>query len=186
MYGSIQMFSLGYMYMQVYRGLSVALYAQLMYGINFVHDVVANHIDTTIYLPPPANPGPVGNTRVSSASVDQLTVTWSSSTTGGVPTSYNVSINDSSSPVVIPDKGTSLYTHTFTGLNSDTLYTVSMVAINCAGTSNVVTQTKSICTCMSCNFPVYCIEDHFFNSYYFFHIVSMHLLKIYFIITLLL
>ena len=177
------MFSLGYMYMQVYHGLSVALYAQLMYGINFV---VANHIDTTIHLPPPASPGPVGNTRVSSASVDQLTVTWSPSTTGGVPTSYNVSINDSSSPVVIPDNGSSLYTHTFTGLNSDTLYTISVVTINCAGTSNVVTQTKSIRTCMSCNFPGYCIEDHFFNSYYFFYIVSIHLLKINFVITLLL
>ena len=164
-YGSIQMFSLGYMYMQVYRGLSVALYAQIMYRINSVHDVVANHIDTSIHHPPTAYPGPVGNMRVSSASVDQLTVTWSPSTTGGVPTSYNVSINDSSSPVVIPDNGSSLNTHTFSGLISDTLYTISVVAINCAGTSNVVTQTKGIFTYMSCNFPVYCIEDHFFNGY---------------------
>ena len=80
--------------------------------------------------------------RVSSKSVNQLTVTWTPPTTGGVPMNYNVSINDSSSPVVIPDNGSSLYTHTFTGLISDTLYTVSVVAINCAGTSNVKSMTK--------------------------------------------
>ena len=96
------------------------------------------------HLPLPVSPGPVGNMRVSNTSLNQLTVTWTPPTAGGVPTSYNVSINDSSSPVVIhvPDNGSSLYTHTFTGLISDTLYTVSVVAINCAVTSNVVTQTK--------------------------------------------
>eukprot|EP00731_Ephydatia_muelleri_P011198 Em0006g92a len=35
------------------------------------------------------------------------------------------------------DNGSPVYTHTFTGLVSDTLYTVSVVAINCAGSSNV-------------------------------------------------
>ena len=64
---------------------------------------------------------------------NQLTVTWTPPTTGGVPTSYNVSINNSGSPVVIPHNGSSLYIHTFTGLISDTFYTVSVVAINCAG-----------------------------------------------------
>eukprot|EP00731_Ephydatia_muelleri_P011280 Em0006g174a len=73
---------------------------------------------------------------VTSPSVDQLTVTWTPPTTGGVPTSYNVTINDNSSPVVIADNGSPVYTHTFTGLVSDTLYTVSVVAINCAGSSN--------------------------------------------------
>ncbi|KAL5500733.1 hypothetical protein EMCRGX_G012329 [Ephydatia muelleri] len=80
--------------------------------------------------------GPVGNMTVTSTSVDQLTVTWTAPSTGGVPTSYNVTINDSSSPVVIADNGSPVYTHTFTGLVSDTLYTVSVVAINCAGSSN--------------------------------------------------
>ena len=88
------------------------------------------------------SPGLVGNMRVSSTSMNQLTVTWTPPTTGGVPTSYNVSINDSSSPVVIPDNGSSLYTQTFTGLISDKLYTVSVVAINCAGTSNMISETK--------------------------------------------
>ena len=108
-----------------------------MYGSDQLHSYHS-------LLPLPVSPGPVGNMKVSSTSVNQLTVTWTSPTTGGVPTSYNVNINDSSSPVVIPDNGSSLYTHTFTGLNSDTLYTVLVVATNCAGTSNVTTQTKSM------------------------------------------
>ena len=93
----------------------------------------------------PASPGPVGNMTVTSPSVDQLTVTWTPPTTGGVPTSYNVTINDSSSPVVIADNGSPVYTHTFTGLVSDTLYTVSVVAINCAGSSNGTSLTKWTC-----------------------------------------
>ena len=91
---------------------------------------------------------------VGSPSVDQLTVAWAPPTTGGVPTSYNVSINDSSSPVVIPDNGSSLYTHTFTGLTSDTLYTVSVVAINCAGTSNGVLTSRRTCK------ELYDMNDH--------------------------
>ena len=100
--------------------------------------------------PLPASPGPVGTMVVRSPSVDQLTVAWAPPTTGGVPTSYNVSINDSSSPVIIPDNGSSLYTHTFTGLTSDTLYTVSVVAINCAGTSNVTSMPDLTCKCIDC------------------------------------
>ena len=72
-----------------------------------------------------------------------MTVTWTPPTTGGVPTSYNVTINDSSSPVVIADNGSPVYTHTFTGLVSDTLYTVSVVAINCAGSSRVTTSRRT-------------------------------------------
>ena len=101
-------------------------------------------------LPLPASPGPVGNMTVTSPSVDQLTVTWTPPTTGGVPTSYNVTINDSSSPVVIADNGSPVYTHTFTELVSDTLYTVSMVAINCAGASNAVQHHRRTCKELYC------------------------------------
>ena len=97
------------------------------------------------HLPLPVSPGPVGNMRVSSTSVNQLTVTWTLPTTGGVPTSYNVSINDCSNSVGIPDNGSSLYTHTFTGLISDTLYTVSVVTINCVGTSNMTSLLRRTC-----------------------------------------
>eukprot|EP00731_Ephydatia_muelleri_P011196 Em0006g90a len=77
---------------------------------------------------------------VTSPSVDQLTVTWTPPTTGGVPTSYSVTINDSSNTLVpIPTSGP--LQHTFTNLTKDTLYTVSVVAINCAG-SSVISKTK--------------------------------------------
>ena len=108
--------------------------------------IIIDHLSP--YLPFPA---PVGTLTLNSPSVDQLTVAWAPPTTGGVPTSYNVSINDSSSPVVIPDNGSSLYTHTFTGLTSDTLYTVSVVAINCAGTSNVTSRSKLTCKWTACD-----------------------------------
>ncbi|KAL5500402.1 hypothetical protein EMCRGX_G011959 [Ephydatia muelleri] len=97
----------------------------------------------TVNLRMAASPGPVGNMTVKWTSVDQLTVTWTPPT---VPTSYNVTINDSSSPVVIADNGSPVYTHTFTGLVSDTLYTISVVAINCAGASNAVQHHRRTCT----------------------------------------
>ncbi|KAL5500735.1 hypothetical protein EMCRGX_G012333 [Ephydatia muelleri] len=101
-------------------------------------DIVGN--DTVKIM---TSPGPVGNMTVTSTSVDQLTVTWTPPTTGGVPTSYSVTINDSSSPVVIADNGSPVYTHTFTGLVSDTLYTVSVVAINCAGSSTLAASRRT-------------------------------------------
>ena len=109
---------------------------------------------------PASSPGPVGNMTVTSPSVDQLTVTWTPPTTGGVPTSYNVTINDSSSPVVIGDNGSPVYTHTFTGLVSDTLYTVSVVAINCAGSSNGTSLTKWTCKPQSYGRVALCMCVH--------------------------
>eukprot|EP00731_Ephydatia_muelleri_P035787 Em0161g1a len=94
-------------------------------------------------------PGPVRITAWAppvTSPPDQLTVTWTPPTTGGVPTSYTVTINDSSSPVVMAANGSPVYTHTFTGLVSDTLYTVSVVAINCAGASNGTSETTSTYT----------------------------------------
>ncbi|KAL5500193.1 hypothetical protein EMCRGX_G011710 [Ephydatia muelleri] len=95
------------------------------------------------YLSFIASPIPVGNVSLYSMNVDQLTVIWASPTIGVIPTSYNVTINDSTSPVVIAANGSPVYTHTFTGLVSDTPYTVSVVAINCAGASNVTSQNRS-------------------------------------------
>eukprot|EP00731_Ephydatia_muelleri_P033138 Em0025g94a len=68
---------------------------------------------------------------------DQLTVTWTSVPTA---TSYSVSINDSVNTLVpIPSTGAPQYT--FTGLTNNTVYTVSVVAINCAGSSSPATIT---------------------------------------------
>ena len=121
----------------------------LMAAVTIIYLITGTpSVERCLLLPLPASPGPAGTLVLNSLSVDQLTVAWAPPTTGGVPTSYNVSINDSSSPVVIPDNGSSLYTHTFTGLTSDTLYTVSVVAINCAGTSNGVLTSKRTCKCI--------------------------------------
>eukprot|EP00731_Ephydatia_muelleri_P009702 Em0005g288a len=55
---------------------------------------------------------------------------------------YNVSINDSVNTLVpIPSTGAPQYT--FTGLTNNTVYTVSVVAINCAGSSSPATMTVS-------------------------------------------
>ena len=83
---------------------------------------------------------------------DQLTVTWTSAPTA---TSYNVSINDSVNTLVpIPSTGAPQYA--FTGLTNNTVYTVSVVAINCAGSSSPATMTgrtgeTKVCICMTSN-----------------------------------
>ena len=70
---------------------------------------------------------------------DQLTVTWTSVPTA---TSYNVSINDSVNTLVpIPSTGAPQYT--FTGLTSNTVYTVSVVAINCVGSSSALASIRT-------------------------------------------
>ena len=102
-------------------------------------------VSTVYSLIPTAPPGPLTVPNFSTLNETCLTVSWAPPTTGGVPTSYNVNINDSNSPVVIPDNGSSLYTHTFTGLTSNTPYSISVVAINCAGTSNTATVTNYTC-----------------------------------------
>ena len=81
-------------------------------------------------------------TSLISAYSDQLTVTWTSVPTA---TSYSVSINSSSStPVPITSSGP--LQNTFTGLTNNTVYTVSVMAINCAGNSSaVITGRTSTC-----------------------------------------
>ena len=67
-----------------------------------------------------------------------LTVTWAPPTTGDAPTSYNVSINDSiGTSWITPHDGSPSYIHMFAGLTSNTLYSITVVAINCAGRTGV-------------------------------------------------
>ena len=91
-----------------------------------------------ISLAPPSAPT---ITSLISTYSDQLTVTWTS-----VPTaiSYNVSINDSVNTLV-PIPSTRAPQYTFTGLTNNTVYTVSVMAINCAGSSIPVVQTTKQC-----------------------------------------
>eukprot|EP00731_Ephydatia_muelleri_P009798 Em0005g384a len=69
---------------------------------------------------------------------DQLTVTWTSVPTA---TSYNVSINACVNTLV-PIPSTRAPQYTFTGLTNNTVYTVSVVAINCAGSSSPATMSN--------------------------------------------
>eukprot|EP00731_Ephydatia_muelleri_P009821 Em0005g407a len=88
----------------------------------------------------PLAPPPSAPTIISliSTNADQLTVTWTSVPTA---TSYNVRINDTLVP--IPSSGALQYT--FTGLMTHNMaYTVSVVAINCAGSSSPATKTANI------------------------------------------
>ena len=83
----------------------------------------------------PAPPSTPTITSLISTYSDQLTVTWTSVLTA---TSYNVNINDSVNTLVpVPSTGAPQYT--FTGLINNTVYTVSMVAINCAESSSPAT-----------------------------------------------
>ena len=75
-------------------------------------------------------------TTVSDTTVSMI---WTPPTMGGVPTSYNISINGSN-PIAIPANGSEgPLMYTYTRLESDMLYAISLVAINCAGISNVTT-----------------------------------------------
>eukprot|EP00731_Ephydatia_muelleri_P009802 Em0005g388a len=85
-----------------------------------------------------AAPSAPAITSLISTYLNQLTVTWTSVPTA---TSYNVSINASVNTLVpIPSTGAPQYT--FTGLTNNTDYTVSVVAINCAGSSSPATMTN--------------------------------------------
>eukprot|EP00731_Ephydatia_muelleri_P009795 Em0005g381a len=69
----------------------------------------------------------------------QLTVTWTSVPTA---TSYNVSMTiNGSVNTLVPIPSTRAQQYNFTGLTNNTVYTVSVVAINCVGSSSPATMT---------------------------------------------
>eukprot|EP00731_Ephydatia_muelleri_P009759 Em0005g345a len=103
-------------------------------AISFTSTPVGN-ATISVVAPPSA---PTITSLISTYS-DQLTVTWTSVPTA---TSYNVSINASVNTLVpIPSTGAPQYMWNFTGLTNNTVYTVSVVAINCAGSSSPATMT---------------------------------------------
>ena len=83
---------------------------------------------------------------------DMVLVILNPSSSGGLPTSYNVNISNSSyvysnsTPAFL--NGSAMVT--FTGLTNSTSYTISAVAINCANSSNPTT------IYVSCMCKVYC------------------------------
>ena len=91
-----------------------------------------------------------------------LTVTWAPPTTGDALTSYNVSINDSiGTSWIMPHDGSPSYIHTFAGLTSNTLYSVTVVAINCAGSTGV---TVNNYTCKEFEFKCFLLLTWFYLS----------------------
>ena len=76
---------------------------------------------------------------------EDMAVTWITPAADGNPTSYNISITNRSDPVKVNHTGPSEYTHIFRGLRSDTMYTVLLVAINCAGVSNTTEIFQRTC-----------------------------------------
>ena len=90
-----------------------------------------------IFSGPPGHPNVVANT----IGPDMVLVVVNPSSSGGLPTSYSVTISNSSYGY---SNSTSAFLNgsamvTFTGLTIGTNYTISAVAINCAGSSNPTT-----------------------------------------------
>ena len=99
--------------------------------------------------------GPPGAPNVMSKTIgpDMVLVVVNPSSSGGLPTSYNVNINNSS---YVYTKSTPAFLNgsamvTFTGLTVGTIYTMSAVAINCAG-SSISSNTTTIL--ISCTYKV--------------------------------
>ena len=110
-----------------------------------------------IFSGPPGRPNVVENT----IGPDMVLVVVNPSSSGGLPTSYNVTISNSS---YVYSNSTAAFLNgsamvTFTGLTNSTSYTISAVAINCAGSSNPTT------IYISCMYKVYCymITSLWFN-----------------------
>ena len=92
-------------------------------------------------------PGTLSRVLLNTTGESSLVLTWAPPTMGGAPVNYTLTINDSRSPVVIPDNGSPVYNYTFTGLTSNTMYSVSVMASNDGGNGNQTVVNS--CTCKS-------------------------------------
>ena len=104
-------------------------------------------IQSPAYLDNAITAGPPGDPTITAVAVttEDMAVTWITPSADGNPTSYNISITNRSDPVKVNHTGPSEYTHIFRGLRSDTMYTVLLVAINCAGVSNTTEIFQRTC-----------------------------------------
>ena len=116
------------------EGKCIVLILQAM--ILFNHIIII-YIFILIISGPPGAPNAVANTT----GAGMVLVVVNPSSSGGLPTSYNVTISNSSyvysnlTPAFL--NGSAMVT--FTGLTNSTNYMISAVAINCAGSSNPTT-----------------------------------------------
>ena len=98
-------------------------------------------------------------------SCTDITVLWSPPSTGGDPSSYNVTIwlkKSLAGAISVVAMGTTTYSYTFPGLMSDALYMVKVIAINCAGTSEVNT---TMWTCQQTHYLITQIKNIFSIQY---------------------
>lgn len=85
--------------------------------------------------------------RVYSLNPTELTVEWLPASNGDHPNTFNITIvskdsnNTSTTAAIIADENSHSYMHSFTGLTSDSTYTVSVISINCAGSSQAAYKT---------------------------------------------
>eukprot|EP00731_Ephydatia_muelleri_P009852 Em0005g438a len=100
------------------------------------YKIVTNLLQSVMICTIAAPPSAPTITSLISTYSDQLTVTWTSVPTA---TSYNVSINASVNTIYnVSSTGAPSYMKNFNGLTNNTVYTVSVVAINCAGSSSTL------------------------------------------------
>ena len=77
-------------------------------------------------------------------SCTELSVGWSPSTSGDPATSFAVYIEGSGTNELVTVRDRTSYLLYFNGLESNTLYTITVTATNCAGSSEV---NKTVYTC---------------------------------------
>lgn len=107
----------------------------------FIHDLCL----FLFFLTPniSAAPDPPSITSLSSAFYNQLTIAWMKV----YFTNYSISINDTNTTNVLLGYNIKTYLHpetymyTFTGLNNNTVYNISVIAMNCAGNSSTSSVT---------------------------------------------
>ena len=91
-------------------------------------------------------PGPVNNLQVASRTATSLRITWAvSGTIDRFEVTYSYTVKRCPAPQGAPRTDTisdgSMRSHTLRGLNEDSSYTITVRAINIAGTKMVTTST---------------------------------------------
>ena len=109
-----------------------------------------------VYVIFSAPPGPP-NVMAQTIGPDMVLVVVTPSPSGGLTTSYNVTISNSSYTTSRPvDMTSGSAMVTFTGLRNDSSYNISAVAINCAGNSS--TSIQRYISCMyTCTYMYPCV-----------------------------
>ena len=115
----------------------MVLYALVTIELHFVFVIFHVHVSCTINTD---RPGPVSNLQVTTPTATTLTITWTvSGSIDRFEVAYNYTVNRCSAPQGAPRTDTisdgSMRSHTLRGLNEDSNYTITVRAINTAGST---------------------------------------------------